>query len=97
MRLLKNKIANPLLAVLISIKVAASQVENLLDPLHLLEGEERAASSLAQSRVFLKVGIVLRNCKQAQRCVKRGMFDISPFQCVRSWISASLVEGEAQN
>lgn len=67
MRLLKNKIANPLLAVLISIKVAASQVENLLDPLHLLEGEERAASSLAQSRVFLKVGIVLRNCKQESK------------------------------
>lgn len=62
---LRIKIVNPLLAVLISIKVAASQAEHLLDPLHLPEGEEReqqAAWHRAECG-FLKVGIVLGNCK----------------------------------
>lgn len=73
MRLLKNKIANPLLAVLISIKVAASQVENLLDPLHLLEGEERAASSLAQSRVWLlKSGHCAQELQASTKVCKEG-------------------------
>lgn len=100
MRLLKNKIADPLLAVRISIKVAASQVEHILDPLHLLEGEEREQQA-AWHRAeygFLKVGMVLRNCKWASTKVcEAGNLDVSPFQWARSWISASLVEGEAQD
>lgn len=69
MRPLKNKVADPLLAVLISMEVAASQVEHLLDPLHLLEAEEREQQA-AWHRAeygFLKVGIVLRNYKQASK------------------------------
>lgn len=79
-RLLKNKIADPLLAVLISIKVAASQVEHILDPLHLLEGEEREQQA-AWHRAeygFLKVGMVLRNCKWAStKMCKAGNLDVS--------------------
>lgn len=80
-RLLKNIIANPLLAVLISIKVAASQVEHLLDPLHLLEGEEREQQAAwHRTECLLKVGTVLGNCKQASTMVcKAGNVGCQPF------------------
>lgn len=38
-RMLKHKIANPLFAMSIGIKVGAMQVEHLLEALHLLKGE----------------------------------------------------------
>lgn len=41
MRTLKHKIASPLFAVPISIKLGATQVQHHLDALHLLEGERR--------------------------------------------------------
>lgn len=82
MRPLKNKIANPLSAVLISIKVAASQVEHLLDALHLLGGEEREQQAAwhRAEHGFLKVCTVLGHCKRASTKVcQAGNVGCRPF------------------
>jgi len=103
MRTLKHKIADPLFAVPISIKVGAMQVDHPLDAPHLLEGERRKQKAAwcrttGQSTASEKCGLCLRTAsEQVQGCVKQGTLDAGLFQQARSLIFAPLVEEEVQS